>query len=334
MDVKSYESNDKIEFVGSNNWNALLFFHLTLLTILGFAAYNSHEFLSETAIARGIQMLIVLVVVSISYNSIKNARNPKYIKEKIKFTKEGIFINHTKNIKSEKLIKSESIKEMKIIFDGTNFKFMLFGLDKPYFEFTLPIDSNFNPDKFLQDISELLNLNILEGAQFEHRTIIELHREKEFSSKISSKYENETNSKQKKKHQEKVKIDTFRPKSFYTYKKNDKTIIEARSKWTEKITVSSKNRIVSHKMMFAFRKQYRFNEIAELKFEINYRTERISVSHVEGKLFIITVNNKKKGIFTVINDVQGQIELIELEIFKDLEHLVKILNKEIKGNYT
>ena len=176
MNVKSYKPNEKIEFEGSNNWNTLLLVHFALLTIVGIVLFNPLEFLWESVLGRGTILLTIFVAGSFSYNIIKSARNSKYIKEQIKFSKEGIYFNHKKNSEEGRLIKTETLKNLKFIYDGRLFKFILFGLDKPYFEFAVSPNSKFNPDDFLNDFSNVLNLDIKDGAQFGNRSIIELQQ--------------------------------------------------------------------------------------------------------------------------------------------------------------
>ncbi len=56
--------------------------------------------------------------------------------------------------------------------------------------------------------------------------------------------------------------------------------------------------------------------------------------YIEGELYLITKNNKRNKIFSIDKIIKGQQELIEFEMLKDLEHLIRILEAKTNQKYT
>jgi len=98
--------------------------------------------------------------------------------------------------------------------------------------------------------------------------------------------------------------------------------------------ISRKKRIVWHKRILVYREEFKFSEIIKFKYKIEQESERNRGRYIVGKLYVLTIDKQEKKIFSIDKDVKGQQELVEFEILKDLEHLITLINREMKENYT
>ena len=89
-----------------------------------------------------------------------------------------------------------------------------------------------------------------------------------------------------------------------------------------------------HKKMLLFKEEFAFSEISNIQYSIGYRSEQKMDRYVEGDLYLITNDKKRNKIFTIEKIIKGQQELIEFDMLKDLEHLIRIIEDETGQKYS
>ena len=334
IDIKSYDGDNKIELSGSNNWYTLVFTHLLMIVLTIIVLMLAYNFMWDSIFIRGGSILLLYLVGSFSYKIFKDAQGPNYMNKIIRFDEKGIYLGQDENANSGKMIKAERINKLKIISDGVLFKFFLFGRTKPSFEFSISSSKSLNPEKLIEDISKLLKLEIREGADIGTNFIFELIKNQE-ALENSNEKTRQFNQKSENYATGQIKNE-YKPKLFYSSNKNDHFVIIARHEEDrieppQKFWISIKDKIIWHKKMLVIKEEFAFSDISNIEYEIGYRSGQNMDRYMEGKLYLVTKNNKRNKIFSIDKIIKGQQELIEFEMLKDLEHLIKII--EAKTNY-
>ena len=323
MKVEKHDPDSYIYLTGENNWKILIATYsiATLVLILLTISIIEYTNLIDVFIFRLVYILFIIAIGVRGYNSIKAARNGRYLKEEIIFDENGITTNHTKKETDRRVFHSKNLTHVKIIFDNGLFKFIIFQLDKPDFEFSIISKPSFDYDKFLANICKILGLEFKKGAQFGYRLIFE------FDKKDKLNEINQNND-------ESLIVD-YRPTTFYNYKKDGDLIIKSkfekeRLEIPKKTVVSAKDRKIIYKKIPFINREIKFSEIKSFEYEVSQRSEKNRGKVVIGKLQVLRIDNKKETIFIVDREVNRQQELIEFEILRDLECLKVILEDEMR----
>lgn len=343
MNIQSFIPNESIGLIGRNNWNNLVITHSLLIIVsivLIYFAINSRWF-ENYILFRFLTISLFIAIGEFVYRTFKNARHSTYLKEEIKFNKEGILLNAKAGGKHTKLVKREGLKHFNLIYDGQRFKFLLYGLDKPYFEFAILENEQLSPNAFLDNFINIFDLEIQESATFTLRTILTL-KQKQHQKGKSKKLKLTKNTRQlaadKSPSVKSKSVKKYKPKGFYYYQLKAGLIIEQNlgkevMAIPNKIGVSRLQKMIWYRNFFFFKKEIKFSEIKKYDFGVERRIVK-SRKYIEGILVIITVDDKKKKIFTIERELEKQQELVELEVLKDLRFLRQLIKKEILAKTT
>lgn len=340
MKVQSFIPNESIELTGRNNWNSLMLAHSVIIILwimLTCFALNSTWF-ENFLLFRLLTISLLFIIGNFVYRTFEAARNSTYLKEEIQFSKEGIFLNANKGGTHSQFIKREGLKNLHLIFDGQRFKFLLFSLNKPYFEFAISQNENLTPDTFLKTLTKIFDLEIADGATFDIRTILTLKKKqtpKEKKGKIDVPKKKKQSVGNTAKTLKVAPIEKYKPKGFYYYQLKKELIIEQNLDSevvgiSTKIGVSKLHKIIWYRNAFFLKKRIKFSEIKQYNFEVQRRSQK-SRKYIEGVLYIVKADNKKEKLFTIERELHKQQELVELEVLNDLDFLSKLIKKEISA---
>ena len=333
--IRAYEANRHIEFTGNNNWHKLLYSHIIVLSV-SLIFYISFLLLpSKKKFLFLIATLFLFALISFSYQIFKTTRKKKYLKEEIIFNKTGIILNHTKQPENRELIKAERLNNLKLISDGRHFKFVLPGHLESYFEFS--VEKGFKSNKFIDDILVLLELKVDTWTNLGSCIVFELTMEEKTKSKSLEPFDSHTSSKEvselnSKKEELKKRSTKYKPKTFYSYNKNgifiieEKTFSEARI--AQKLKISRSKRVLWYYRFGFYKIQFKFTEIKDFEYTIKERNSE-SESFIEGVLYLLLINNKKRKIFSIYQNIDKQKELTALEVAKQLDFLRKEIMSQI-----
>lgn len=338
MNIHSIIPNESIELRGRNNWTNLMIIHsfLAILTIILSYFALSNIWFDKYILFRLITMISIYTIVKFIYSTFKNARHSNYLKEKIIFNEEGIFLNAKLEGKNSQNIKKEGLNHFNLIYDGERFKFLLYSLDKPYFEFAISENEELSPDAFLDNLLNIYDLEIQDGAEFDVRTILTLKKkqcQKEKTKKRVLLPETQQLFNNKPLVELSKPVNKYKPKGFYYYQRKTDLVIE-QNLWKEVIAIPSKigvsrmQKVIWYRNIFFLKKTIKFSEIKKYDFEIRRRSEK-SRKYIEGVFIVIKLDGKKEKIFTVERELKGQQELIELDVLKDLRFLTELIKEEI-----
>lgn len=336
MNVHDYIPNESIELRGRNNWNSLLVYHLLIMLttiIITYFAINSRWF-EQFMLFRLVIIGSLIGIGNFVYFTFKTARNSTYLKEEIRFNKEGILLNPNLGGKQSQFIKREGLKNLNLIFDGNRFKFILYSLNRPYFEFSIAEKEKIKPNTFLENLIKMYDLEIEEGATFQYRTILTLKKKLTQKDKFpliknvgasktpKKKKTSRTNSKKK-----------YKPKGFYYYQLKDELIFEQHlgkevMALPRKSGLNKAQKIIWYRNIFFLKKVIKFSEIRKYDFDIERRSIK-SRKYIEGVFFITKLDGKRVKYFTIERELDKEQELVELEVLKDLEFLRRLIKQEI-----
>lgn len=333
MEIKVYAADTRIELKGKNNWWTLIFVHTFLLITIGILYWYSATFIDASQVVAIIAILILLSIVSFTFNTIKQARYPEYIKEHIEFSKQGIYVSPMKGNSKGRLIKSEAIRQLFIVYDGFQYKFIFYQSEKPYFQFAFSPSANIAHRAFILDMASILGLTWRDNTSFDHTTVIKLERKIVVSNKklsIDKKgYKQDGTPK-------KAAQKSYRPIYFTTYRNLEGLVIARRTQEDQfllpkQLLVSYKNRILWHKKMLIYKEQFEFSEIADITYTIKVESDGQYAKKIVGRLYVMTKDKRRKKVFSIQTRIDQTEEMLQYEMSKEMEYLRLRVKYELKG---
>lgn len=311
MEIISYIPNGYMELSGGNHWLSIIFSHcvLWILSLLPFIFFYLK--FGYSLILTILCLLAVYFLVVFTGIMVLRARSKEYSREEIRFTPNGIYLKDDKNSPEYKKVKTSSLVDAKIILTGHTLKFMIYGLDSPYFKFKPSSFSSELPSsrKILQSIVSILDLEIHHEVRLGTSLIFDLKA---------------------------VDRQSYQPKYYHIQELPDKLILRAKHNEDSLYLVPGVIEVLLEDRIFRYRWQTPFflsidmKEILTFDIDVVDKTKTKSIHwYVEGQVYVITRGGGKHKVFVANQQVDRQEEIMKLDLLRDFEYLKYYLSEKL-----
>lgn len=298
MAIQEFTPKSIIQLVGENNWWRLVgTYGLMVVVMIGFAIYYQ-TFFSLLPLIYGFYFFYQFVSA------------PTYIKEVITFDKNGILLQHSKDLNGSRRIKREAIHDVYIIRNRMGrLEFVLNDRKKKEFEFSINNSNSAQDVNFISGIEQLLDLKIDDQMRLRDGTVYHLVSQKKQSACILP-LEN--------------KCLLF--KVFIDREGGVLRIGKADNK-DAVFQLSSRNQQLTYKNWYFAKKKIRFSDIVDFKQEVTMQSTKNS-TNVIGRFYVVTKNKKIRLMSISINADKLPL-LLQFKMRESLEQLKKIVLAEV-----
>ena len=334
MTVEKYVPYSRLELSGVNNWWSLLLAHGILAVVAGTLFYLFIPLFEAYLLVKLLYFFIGYQLLSFSSIRITAARNSNYMKEIVRITPNGITLSSSKKSRRFKEVNISSLQDMKVVIEEGRLKFMIYGFDRPYFEFKPVLNHSdlSSLQKFLTAIFAILDLKISREQNFHPSIILELsskHSETEDLSKSTvdsggnRKVDNDIS---------KPIADPYRPKHINLKKFNGNLLVNERREpgfVPVKLEVLVDQDLMKFTYDWLLVRKVKISDITDYKISIWSRVDR-NQRYIEGALYASSERTKRKEIFVLRRVITKKEQLLKLEMLKDLEYIRDTIEEIVK----